>query len=303
MDARYLLSVVRRHLLVIIAVPLIVVLATGAYFLVQPRVRSSTAIVLAHPNINQTGSTDAYVQAFQAGIKSSSVLDEVSRQTGVPVGQLSKGLTAGQSLLNSLAFSVTYSGTQRQVVVKAVPVVVARDVLESLIAPTVSDAQNQVAAAQRAVTSAQASIASYAVQTKTFVPAQDYASSTSLLSQYQVLMTQAQAVGGETAPVTAAIDEVNGVLKTLGPELGHYSALQSALGRANANLLGAQTQLAYANQQQAIISAPGGIISGEVNGVSRTKAVIKTAVPAGLVALVVIVGLFAWRDRRRVAAG
>jgi len=306
METRDFLRALGRRAWILLLVPII---AGGVAFAVtmnQPKVSNSTALVLAHPNVAAFGSTVGYVTAFQSALTSTTVVNQVNQATGVPVADLTAGLSAAPSAPNSITFNVTYSGPQSGAVVAQVPQLAAHATLDVLTAPQVTTAQAQATAAADAVAKTTEATAAFSKTTGLYQPAQDYQSLSNQLAQLRLTLAQNEALGTHpynAASLNASIAQVSGELQKLAPRVAEYQTLRDAQDRAQTALQLANAQLTNVQQQSAAAAASGAVVAGTVTVVSNTQAAVKAAASAAIVAFLLALGLVALIAHRQGRRG
>ncbi|MGH9095631.1 MAG: hypothetical protein ACRDXE_10760, partial [Acidimicrobiales bacterium] len=244
-----------------------------------------------------------YITSFQAALSSGVVIDQLHGQTGVPKSELTSGLSAKPSGVNSVILQVTYQG-KRPNTVRQVPVLASRDTLVALARPQLDVAQRTLASVQSTYSAAKAAADHFAASSGVQVPLEAYRAQAGQVNLLQVAYLQATALN---APSAAALhtDLANAqqVLTSLAAVAAQDQNLAGAESAAATNLSNAQSQLSGIQAQLAGVNAPSAVAAGEVTKVKLTSTLIKLVAPAVVVALILAIGLVVLLESLRARRG
>ncbi|MEU8264228.1 Wzz/FepE/Etk N-terminal domain-containing protein [Micromonospora sp. NPDC048999] len=306
------LRLARRRLWVLVGVP---VAATGiatAIVLSAPQQYAGTAYVAAPALVGGaaaqqfTGQQAAnqFVAAFSAAVTSPKVIDQVATDTGVAAGDLRDGLKVVQVGASS-QLEIRYTATQRDTVTPVLSAA-SRRALTFLFSSQVDIATQEVEAASADVTAATKAIGDWEKTHKVSQPDKLYQATLSELASLRQQQLNMQAVGNgrAVAAVTDAIAAAQKRLDEIGPKLPDYQVLiaqrdaaTSTLAQARQGLQSARAQIQAADPEQ-VTSV------GEVDRVSRSTVLLRTALPvagAGVLIAVVLVAFLELLSRVRAA--
>ncbi|MBV8162031.1 MAG: hypothetical protein JO265_14005 [Acidimicrobiia bacterium] len=303
MELRDYLDILKRRKHILIAVPAVALLLVVALIAVKPKQYQATATVAA-PALVGGSSTNQYsgangpksfVANFTAAVSSPPIVDQVSRETGVPTSRVKSGLSAGEIGTSSL-MQVSYKSPKRK---EAFPVAqaAASDTIVFLFKSQVQLAQQPVDAAKQNLATIEGQVADLSKQTGLVVPDKDYEVRAQAIASLQSAQAQALANGqGTTAThLQSQIDQKKAELAAIAPQVQQYTVLQTQKDAAVTQLNQAQLALQQA-QGQLQAADPKQVVSvSKVHPVSVISDVLQkgaVAVFAGLfIALGVVAGV------------
>ncbi|MFI0794473.1 Wzz/FepE/Etk N-terminal domain-containing protein [Micromonospora rubida] len=307
------LRVARRRLWVLVGVPVVATAVAALVVLLGPQRYTATSYVAAPALVGGsaaqqytgTQAANQFAAAFAAAVTSPQVVDQVSADTGVAAGDLRDGLTVEQVGASS-QLTLAYTATSRSTVV---PVLTAtgKRALSFLFTSQVNIATGEVGAATDELTAATRAINDWEKTNKVSQPDKLYQATLQEIASMRQQQLQMQAVGnGRGADAAAgAIAAGQKRLDGLGPKLPDYQALLAQRDGASTALSSARQGLQQA-RAQAQAADPTQVTSlGEVQPVSRGRALAGLVLPvagAGLLLAVLLVAVLEQVTRSRAAA-
>ncbi|WP_405109379.1 Wzz/FepE/Etk N-terminal domain-containing protein [Micromonospora sp. NBC_01405] len=307
------LRVARRRLWVLVGVPVVAAAVAALVVLLGPQRYTATSYVAAPALVGGTAAqqytgtqaANQFAAAFAAAVTSPQVVDQVSADTGVAAVDLRDGLTVEQVGASS-QLTLAYTATSRSTVI---PVLTAtgKRALSFLFTSQVNIATGEVRAATDELTAATRAINDWEKTNKVSQPDKLYQATLQEIASMRQQQLQMQAVGnGRGADAAAgAIAAGQKRLDGLGPKLPDYQALLAQRDGASTALSSARQGLQQA-RAQAQAADPAQVTSlGEVQPVSRGRALAGLVLPvagAGLLLAVLLVAVLEQVTRSRAAA-
>ncbi|NBE84129.1 Wzz/FepE/Etk N-terminal domain-containing protein [Micromonospora rubida] len=307
------LRVARRRLWVLVGVPVVATAVAALVVLLGPQRYTATSYVAAPALVGGTAAqqytgtqaANQFAAAFAAAVTSPQVVDQVSADTGVAAGDLRDGLTVEQVGASS-QLTLAYTATSRSTVV---PVLTAtgKRALSFLFTSQVNIATGEVGAANDELTAATRAINDWEKTNKVSQPDKLYQATLQEIASMRQQQLQMQAVGNSRGADAAAGAIAAGQkrLDGLGPKLPDYQALLAQRDGASTALSSARQALQQA-RAQAQAADPTQVTSlGEVQPVSRGRALVGLVLPvagAGLLLAVLLVAVLEQVARSRAAA-
>lgn len=294
MEIRDYLRAIRRLLWLPIVVPLVAAGLTGFLLERQPSQYQADATVIV-PAVSAHGySTSAaaqYIATFKDALVAATVVNAVSQKTGVPVRELTTGLSASTVTTSSNIIHVVFLGSRKQNITQVVREATV-DTLDSIAQPPLIQAQNEVNVAQAQLQKADQDITNWTTETGNLLPQQEFNTQQQELDQLLLQLQQAK-LANDAARATAlqtVISERQTQLATLATQVTQYTALSDARQSALTVRDHAAQQLAAA---QALISAdqnPSTVTVQDIGRVSKLGEVLKFTGTAYAVALIMALG-------------
>jgi uncharacterized protein involved in exopolysaccharide biosynthesis len=304
------LRVIWRRLWILVLVPLLAGGIVTSMVLREPPKYTATADVAAPSVVG--GSTNgpysgpngikAFVANFTAMLVAPQVVNQVSKQTKVPVAEITNGLTSapvGDSGLVTVTYTTTKKDTAGPVAKAA-----AATTMSALFQGQVTLAQNTLNAANKAYGDAQKKLADFRAKYGLVTdPNTQYQQDQSQLGSAQNGRNSAIAAGHSTAGFDQQIATLQAEMRRLAPLLQPYTQLSNDL-TAKQSAVQAATQSLQQAQQIAQAASPETTVSlNATKTASLLPELVKKAAPAvgaGLflgVLIVLMVELVARRPR------
>lgn len=309
------LSIARRRLAILVAVPLLAAAAAGALVLLAPTKWTATTTVSAPALVggatgNQyTGSqaVSQFAAAFQATAQSPGVRQTVADSTGVNRNEIAANLVVAQVGASS-SMTLTYTDTSKTYVA---PVLTAltKQTLLTMFGSQVTLAERQVATAKDDVTAANAAIVAWEQKNGVVDPVQMYQARVDQVNSLLQQQATLKANGNTTAAaaIGASIASLRSTLTAFAPQLGEYQALTAARDAATASLTQSRQALLNARTQLNAADPAQVAFQGNLHRVNEGSALLTKVLPvtgAGVfvaVALVAILELLAGARAARAA--
>ncbi|MFI2664298.1 Wzz/FepE/Etk N-terminal domain-containing protein [Micromonospora carbonacea] len=306
------LRVARRRLWLLVGIPLVAGAAAALVVLLGPQQYAATSYVAAPALVGgsaaqqYTGTQAAsqFAAAFAAAVTSPQVVDQVAADTGVPADTLRDGLAVKQVGASS-QLTVTYTAADRSTV-DPVLAATGERALAFLFASQVGIATDEVKTATDELTTATRAINDWEKANKVSQPDKLYQSTLQEIASLRQQQLQMQAVGNSRGANAAAesISAGQKRLDGLGPKLPDYQALIAQRDSAASALASARQRLQQARAQSQAADPEKVTSVGEVQPVSRVKALVGLVLPvlgAGLLLAVLLVAVLEWLSRSRRA--
>ncbi len=294
MEIRDYLRAIRRWLWLPLIVPLVAAGIVGALLESQPSKYQADASVIV-PAVSAKGfSTSAasqYVATFKDVLISQPILAKVSKKTGVPIKELTSGLSASTVTASSNIIHVVFVGTKGQNTTSVVHEATVA-ALDAVAQPQLVQAQNSVAAAQNQLQQANASITAYTSATGVILPQQQFNTQQQELNQLLLQLQQAT-LANDTARATALqgiIAQRQKQLTTLATQVTQFTDLSDAHQAAVSVRDKAAQELTSA---QALLSAnhnPATVAVQNVGRLSKLSDTLRFTAIAYAVALLLALG-------------
>jgi len=294
------LSIARRRLWILILIPVLAAAGTAAWYLKQPR-QYQSKVVVAAPALIGGASTQTfsgangptqYVENFTAAATTPTVVDRVSKETGVKSKTITDGLAVSQ-IGSSSQLQVLFT-TSKQKIAQPVATATARDTLAFLFGSQVTLAQRSLATAQAAADKVQAQIIALEAKANLAVApdtAADQLSQQIASLQQQQLQLSASGQLAGAAGLAGSISTRQQQLAALAPVVRTYLQLSTQQTAALSLVQTMQQNLAAAQQQQAAADPTSALHVSQTHPVSRLAPLLKRAIPAAGVGLFLAVGL------------
>ncbi|HEV3353120.1 MAG TPA: Wzz/FepE/Etk N-terminal domain-containing protein [Acidimicrobiales bacterium] len=314
MELRDYLDILKRRKNILIAVPAVAALLVVGLIVVKPKQYQATATVAAPALVGGASSNQysgangpkSFVANFTAAVTSPPIVDQVSRDTGVPKNRVKSGVSASEIGTSSL-MEVTYKTPKRKEAFN-VAQAAASDTIVFLFKTQVQLAQQPVLGAKQNLASVEGQIADLGKSSGLVVPDKDYEVRAQAVASLQSAQAQALANGqGSTAArLQTQIDQMKGQLAAMAPQVQQYTALLTQKDAAVTQLNQAQQALQQ-SQGQLQAADPKQVVSvGKVHAVSVIGDVLQkgaVSVFAGLfLALGIVAGLELLERMREPAA-
>ncbi|SCL55450.1 Chain length determinant protein [Micromonospora yangpuensis] len=307
------LRVARRRLWILLGLPLVAAAVAASVVLLGPDRYAGTSYVAAPALVGGnaaqqytgTQAANQFAAAFAAAVTSPQVLDQVSTDTGVDAGILRAGLKVEQVGASS-QLTLTYTATARDSVA---PVLAAtgQRALAFLFTSQVAIATDEVKAATDELTTATKAINEWEKTNKVSQPDKLYQATLQEIASLRQQRLQMEAVGNGrgAAAASEAITAGQKRLDGLGPKLPDYQALLAQRDTASGALANARQGLQQARAQSQAADPAQVVSAGQVQPVSRTRAVTGLVLPvsgAGLLLAVLLVAMLEQLSRNRSTA-
>ncbi|MEU8022222.1 MULTISPECIES: Wzz/FepE/Etk N-terminal domain-containing protein [Micromonospora] len=306
------LRVARRRLWLLVGIPLVAGAAAALVVLLGPQQYAATSYVAAPALVGGsaaqqytgTQAANQFAAAFAAAVTSPQVVDQVAADTGVPADTLRGGLAVKQVGASS-QLTVTYTAADRSTV-DPVLASTGKRALAFLFASQVGIATDEVKTATDELTTATRAINDWEKANKVSQPDKLYQSTLQEIASLRQQQLQMQAVGN-TRGANAAAESISAGQKRLdglGPKLPDYQALIAQRDSATSALASARQRLQQARAQSQAADPEKVTSVGEVQPVSRVKALVGLVLPvlgAGLLLAVLLVAVLEWLSRSRRA--
>lgn len=250
------LRAARRHIVLIVLVPLVAAGGAAAILFLQKPVYISTATVdppalVGGPTSQYTGAQGVvqFVAAFQATASGPVVRNAVAKSAHVSTTDLADNLDVKQRG-GSASVLVTYTSTDRNSV-KPVAAAAATETLRRMFSSQVTEAQSRLQEAQAALRSANEAVGAFTAKVRMADPQKAYEAQltrvNALAQQQASMQASGNAVGA--AAMSAPIASANAALEKYGPILSEYNSLLQVRDTAATTLAASETQLANAKSQ------------------------------------------------------
>jgi len=247
MEIKDYVIAIRRRFMLVVALPLLAIVATAGLLLLQSARFQATAVVVV-PALSAKGySTSAVTQYFSTYkdvLTSKPIIDQLSKQTGLTSAQLVPNLSATTVSASSNIVNVTFIGANKAQAPK-VAALAAHLSLDALVAPQLSLAQAALVTAQGEQSAASDALAQFTKQTGLLSPDVDYRLKVAELSQLTVQLEQAR-IAADAARVNALgplITQRQQALTTLSAQLLAYQQINDGYKAAVASVTHAQQQV------------------------------------------------------------
>ena len=290
MEIKDYVIAIRRRFMLVVALPLLAIVATAGLLLLQSARFQATAVVVV-PALSAKGySTSAVTQYFSTYkdvLISKPVIDQLSKQTGLTSAQLVPNLSATTVSASSNIVNVTFIGANKAQAPK-VAALAAHLSLDALVAPQLSLAQAALVTAQGEQSAASDALAQFTKQTGLLSPDVDYRLKVAELSQLTVQLEQAR-IAADAARVNALgplITQRQQALTTLSAQLLAYQQINDGYKAAVASVTHAQQQVDGVKALITSNGSPSAVTVSAGEKVSRLPIVVKGAGISGVVALV-----------------
>lgn len=308
------LRIARRHLMILIGVPLLAGALAVGYVLLSPR--PYTATVYVSPPLlmgSQFGTYEGpqgatqFVNDFSAQAVSPAVANAVARTEHVSAGDVRNGVTVTRVNLSSQV-RVTYTTTD-QTTAGSVALAVARQSMRGMFAPQVRVASAGLAAATKSMHAANAALATFDKKNGNLPVDQQYAALSNQITRLQEEKTldRSQGLKGSARVISHKIARLQRRAASLAPLAGGHADLLARQLAAQNTLTNSQQVLSQAQAQAAAATANRAVQSTPAEAVPLSHRFVLTVLPALAVGLLLAIALMAVLEvdarRRPVPAG
>jgi capsular polysaccharide biosynthesis protein len=308
------LRAARRHIVLIVLVPLVAAGGAAAILFLQKPIYMATATVdppalVGGPTSQYTGAQGVvqFVAAFQATASGPVVRRAVSERTKVSTTDLADNLVVTQRG-GSASVLVTYTSTNENTVAP-VAEAASTETLSRMFSSQVTEAQSRLQEAQTALRTANEAVGAFTSKVRMADPQKAYEAQltrVNALAQQQASMrASGNAVGA--AAMAAPIASANAALDKFGPILSEYNSLLQVRDAAATTLAASETQLANAKSQfdaadpSKIVFVTGARLVDDTQTMMRT--VVAVAAAAFFLALLIVAMLEVIARGRREGTG
>lgn len=305
------LRIARRHLVVLIGVPLLAGALAVAYVLLSPRPYTATVYVSA-PSLmgSQAGTYQGpqgatqFVNDFSAQATSPAVANLVAGSEHVSADDVTNGVSVTQVDLSSQV-ELTYTTTKPRTA-GPVALAVARQSLKGMFAPQVHLAKAGVRAATKSLHDANGALATFARKNGNLPVDQQYTTLTAqitrleeekALDQSQGLTWSASVLSGKIAKLQSQAAKLAPLTGDRADLLARQQAAQNTLTDSERVLAQAKSQLAAADPSQVIQPTP----AEQMPLTHLFVTIVLPALAVGLVLAIALVALLELVARHRAA--